>query len=116
MKSRTEQNKPKAKKGVKSRIPVFKTIEEEAEFWDTHDLTEFEDEFEEVTEEIRWIISRGGPKKAITVRLDDLTFEDLSSYAHDKGVPVATLARLLIAERLWELKKQQETGKDRAKR
>jgi hypothetical protein len=30
------------------RIPKFASIEEEAVFWDTHDTTEFEDEFEEV--------------------------------------------------------------------
>ena len=28
----------------KSRIPAFKSYAEEAEFWDTHDFTEFEDE------------------------------------------------------------------------
>lgn len=32
---------PKTKK---SRIPEFKSYQEEAEFWDTHDFTEFEDE------------------------------------------------------------------------
>jgi len=30
---------------TKSRIPRFKSIEEEAEFWDNHDTTEFEDEY-----------------------------------------------------------------------
>lgn len=33
---------------VRSRIPDCRSLEEEAEFWDTHDLTEFEDEFEPV--------------------------------------------------------------------
>jgi hypothetical protein len=28
----------------KSRIPEFKSYAEEAEFWDTHDFTEFENE------------------------------------------------------------------------
>ena len=28
-------------KGTKSRIPTFKTIEEEAAFWDTHSSEEF---------------------------------------------------------------------------
>jgi hypothetical protein len=31
-----------------SKIPHFASIEEEAEFWDTHDFTDFEDEFEDV--------------------------------------------------------------------
>ena len=29
-----------------SRIPTFNSREEEAEFWDTHDTADFEDEFE----------------------------------------------------------------------
>jgi len=29
-------------------IPILKSIEEEAEFWDTHDTEEFADEFEPV--------------------------------------------------------------------
>ena len=32
-----------------NRIPDFPSIEEEAEFWDTHDTTDFEEEFHLVT-------------------------------------------------------------------
>ncbi len=32
----------------KSRIPKFKNIQEEARFWDTHSITNFENESEEV--------------------------------------------------------------------
>ena len=31
------------------RIPDFSSIEEEAAFWDTHDTTDFEEEFHPVT-------------------------------------------------------------------
>lgn len=31
-------------------IPSFRSIEEEAEFWDTHDTVDFEDEWELVTD------------------------------------------------------------------
>jgi hypothetical protein len=37
----------------KSQIPEFKTIAEEAAFWDTHDTTDFEDEFEEIEVEFK---------------------------------------------------------------
>lgn len=40
----------------KSRIPRFKSIEEEAAFWDSHDSTEFEDEFVEV-DAVRFVIA-----------------------------------------------------------
>lgn len=33
-------------------MPEFKTLEEMAEFWDNHDLTDFENEMEEVKEPI----------------------------------------------------------------
>jgi hypothetical protein len=32
-----------------SRIPEFANLEEEAAFWDTHDTTDFKDEFHPVT-------------------------------------------------------------------
>jgi hypothetical protein len=35
---------------TKSRIPTFSTIQEEAEFWDNHEITEFEEELELVTD------------------------------------------------------------------
>ena len=34
------------------RIPQTDSIQELARFWDTHDLTDFEDELEEVTEPV----------------------------------------------------------------
>ena len=40
------------KRKIMSKIPKFKSEEEEAKFWDTHDLTNYLDEFEEVNEEI----------------------------------------------------------------
>ncbi len=33
-------------------VPEFKTLEEMAEFWDNHDLTDFENEMEEVNYQI----------------------------------------------------------------
>ena len=55
---------------TESRIPAFKTIEEEAEFWDTHDSSEFDDEFETVTD-VKFV--RTKRKQPITVRLDQDT-------------------------------------------
>ncbi len=42
---------------TEGRVPAFKTIEEEAEFWDTHDSSEFDGEFETVTE-VRFVRSK----------------------------------------------------------
>jgi hypothetical protein len=67
--SRKEQEQPKT---AKSRIPAFKTIEEEADFWDTHSIEEFADELTPV-ENVKFV--KDSPKKALTVRFDEDTFD-----------------------------------------
>jgi hypothetical protein len=80
-----------------SRIPVFQTVEEEAAFWDSHDSTEFENEFEAVTD-VQFTKVR--PTKAITVRLERDSFAALSERARERGFGPAALARLWILEHL----------------
>lgn len=52
-----EQEQPE---NTKSRIPTFKTIEEEAAFWDTHSSEEFADELTPV-ENVKFV--KAHPKK-----------------------------------------------------
>ena len=91
------QDHTRASRQPKSRIPTFRSIEEEAEFWDTHSSAEFEDELEEVTDVM---FVKAGPKKAITVRLDENTLAALTEQARVEGVAPSTLARMWILERL----------------
>ncbi len=87
---------------TKSRIPDFGSIEEEAEFWDSHDLTEFEDEFEPVEFEI------AKPLKSswmLSIRLDKETFDALQVIAKPKGLGASTLARMWILEELERVRK-----------
>ena len=88
----------------KSRIPTFKTVEEEEAFWDTHDLTEFEDELEVVTD-VTFVKAK--PKRALTVRLEEETMNALAQEAHEKGIGPSTLARMVILE---HLKRQHHTA------
>ena len=78
--------------GTESRIPAFETVEEEAEFWDTHDSSEFDDEFETVTD-VRFVRSKR--KQPITVRLDQDTVAALRRQAHRRGIGTSTLARIV---------------------
>jgi len=81
---------------TKSRIPRFKTYEEEAEFWDTHDTTEFEDEFVEVK---RVYVAR--PLiHTLAVRMDAKTIDRLAAIGRKKGIGPSTLARMWLLERL----------------
>lgn len=80
----------------KSRIPKFKSEEEEANFWDTHDTTEFLDELKEV-HNIKFIKPR---KRLISVRMDETQIKPLKEIAAAKGIGYLTLIRMWIAERL----------------
>ena len=98
--TRVEREKPTTKR-AKSSIPRFKTIQEEAEFWDSHSTTEFEDEFEEV-KDVQFVVTRVEPKKDITVRLSQNTLAELTKRAREKGIGPSTLARRWILEHLRE--------------
>jgi predicted DNA binding CopG/RHH family protein len=94
-----------SEKPTKSRIPEFASIEEEAEFWDTHSTTEFEDEFRPVKVRFAKNLSEG-----ITIRLDPVTLVKLRELAHKKGIGPTTLARMWILERLSALESQDHPG------
>ena len=78
-----------------SRIPEFKTIEEEAEFWDTHTLADYWDEGKPVKVRFAKNLSKG-----ITIRLDPETLGKLRQLAHKQGIGPTTLTRMWILERL----------------
>lgn len=79
----------------KSRIPRFKSLEEEAQFWETHSTTEFEDEFVEVKLKVARPLTH-----TLAVRLDARTIDRLAKIGRKKGVGVSTLARMWLLERL----------------
>lgn len=85
------------KKKKVSRIPVFKTYEEEANFWDTHSFTDFEDEFEEVD----MVVKLDQPKQeTLILRLQKDIKDRMKTIARRSGVGVSALARLWILEKL----------------
>ena len=94
---KTAAKVPSTRSKTKARIPRFKTIGEEAEFWDSHSLTEFSQETEEV-EDVRFV--RPAPKKGMTLRLEPDTQAILTRLARAKGIGPSTLARMWILERL----------------
>jgi hypothetical protein len=77
------------------RIPSFANIEEEAEFWDTHDFTDF-------LAESRPVQVTVGPELAqrLTLRLEQRDRQQLIALAREKGIGPSTLARMWIRERL----------------
>ena len=61
-------------------IPEFETLEEMATFWDTHDLTEFEDQLVEVREPIFAHLN----SRFMTVILDEKHYEMLKKIAEQE--------------------------------
>lgn len=84
-------------KKKKSRIPDFKTYEEEAHFWDTHDITDFEDE----TEDVEIVFELDKPRNEMLVlRLQKNIKDKLERIARNHGLNVSTLARMWLMEKL----------------
>lgn len=80
---------------VKEPLPEFQSREEMAEFWDTHDFTDYMDEFKPAKVRFAKNLSEG-----ITIRFDPQTLAELRSRAKKQGIGPTTLARMWVLERL----------------
>jgi predicted DNA binding CopG/RHH family protein len=79
----------------KEPIPRFASREEEAEFWDTHDLADYWHDFKPVRARFAKNLTEG-----ITIRLDSETLAELRKQAHARGIGPTTLVRMWIVEQL----------------
>lgn len=83
-----------AENDVKDPIPEeFSSIEEAAEFWDTHSLADYWDETREVEIEVRV------PRRRRVTLAPELA-EQVAQRARREGISVETLVNVWIAERL----------------
>lgn len=78
-----------------SRIPDFASREAEAAWFDSHDMADYQDEFQTVR--ARFAKNLSG---SLNIRLDADTLIQLRQQAHERGVGPTTLARMWILERL----------------
>ncbi|MCX6023936.1 MAG: CopG family antitoxin [Chloroflexi bacterium] len=83
--------------GQPRRIPTFASVEEAAEFWDTHSFEEFADELEEV-DELQFLAVRSERRLAVNLKLD--VARELREQASDEGITPAELVMRWIEERL----------------
>lgn len=79
-----------------AKIPHTDSIEELARFWDTHDLTNFEEELEEVAEKI----FERRPEIVVSLPLRPQEAEAVRRVAKARGVEAATLLREWVLEKL----------------
>ena len=78
----------------KLKLPRTDSIQELAEFWDTHDLTDFEDDLDEVSEQV---FVRGS---AIKVPLESREVKAVEQMAQAKGVSREELIRGWVRQKL----------------
>src|SRR3989344_4621216 len=87
----------KKKHQIVSKIPKFSSLDEEANFWDTHSVTDFEDELEDV--EI--VVELAKPRdETLVLRIQKNMKERLERIAHKRGLNISTLSRIWLMEKL----------------
>jgi hypothetical protein len=85
------------------RIPKFKSIVEEAEFWDTHDSEDYAGEFEQVDVEFAHSLRH---KWILTIDLDEESFGKVKQMAETIGEKPEFLVRSWVLEHLREISGQ----------
>ncbi len=82
----------------RQKLPKTDSVEELARFWDTHDLTDFEEDLEEVAEPV-FVRAQGA---SLSIALQPTEAQHLKRIARTKGVKETTVLRQWISERLHE--------------
>ena len=80
------------------QIPTFKTIQEEAAFWDTHDITDYLDELEVVSGGYQ--PPAGETKTVMTIRVAPSLKEQIEAIARSYDIPASSLVRMWIVEKI----------------
>ncbi len=79
---------------TKNELPNTDSIKELASFWDEHDITDFDDSFEEVKGRV---FNKG---REINIHLNQDEFESIEKLAHQNGLDKDALIRKWIVEKL----------------
>jgi predicted DNA binding CopG/RHH family protein len=107
------------------RIPKFKSAEEEAKFWDTHDTMDYPDEFVDVEEPIeispalieKVLKANQGRKQLLTLRMTPKQIEIARKIAATRGCGYQTQIRMwVVAGIVKEIKENPELEKILAKK
>lgn len=83
------------KKHVNPIPEEFKRYEEAAEFWDTHDTTDYPDAFRTVD------VVAEFKRRYYEVEIEDDVARVLQAQAQEKGIPVGCLASDLLRQQLF---------------
>lgn len=81
-------------------IPRFKNEDEEAEFWSTHDSTEYIDWSKAIVNPV--FPNLKPSTKTITIRVSQSLLESLKMIANKKDVPYQSLVKIFLDEKVKE--------------
>ena len=84
---------------MKRKLPKFSSDEELAQWIETHDLSDYMDSLELVTEEIKVQRTRR-EKQSIGVDLNPGDLDEIKRVAKTKGIPYQTLIKNWLIEKL----------------
>jgi predicted DNA binding CopG/RHH family protein len=74
------------------KVPKFKNVKEERQFWDSHESTDYLDDFKE-TKDVVFVRPK---KQVVTLRLEPQVINKLKELADKEGLPPSTYVRMLI--------------------
>jgi CopG antitoxin of type II toxin-antitoxin system len=94
----------------KSRIPEFKSYAEEAQWWDTHDITDYQDEFERVELEVAKPLTH---ILRLEMQLDPKIIDKLFRHAQQQGMDMDSVVRRWILENMAKLEKEQAAHEEK---
>ncbi len=83
---------------MKRELPRFSSDEEFAEWVETHDLSEYMDSFEVVTEKIK--VRRTREKQSVGLDLNRRDLDAIKRLAKTRGIPYKTLIQNWLIEKL----------------
>jgi predicted DNA binding CopG/RHH family protein len=84
------------------KIPKFKNENEEREFWQTHDTTDYFDYSKANRVKIEFDKSVEMPVKSISLRLPRELLNEIRVLAVKRDVPYQSLIKILLAQKLQE--------------
>ena len=84
---------------MNKKIPKFKSIKEEAKFWDNHDVTDYLSELKPVK-----LKFEKEKQEVLTVRIQASIKDKMEGLAKKHGINLSTLARIWLIDKLRQSK------------
>jgi predicted DNA binding CopG/RHH family protein len=86
-------------------VPKFRKEQDEREFWNTHDTTDYFDFSDSNRVEIEFDPGVEAPVKSISLRLPREMLNELKVLANKKDIPYQSLIKVYLAEKIAQERK-----------